>query len=63
MFAPRPKPRSKMQNESMINQKKIIDEYSVASLRIEMLFNETHLSTGTGFIWESENEISHNKLA
>src|ERR1700727_111097 len=35
----------------------LIDEYSLTAVPLEMTFRETHLSTGTGFIWENESQL------
>ncbi|UES55387.1 hypothetical protein GFK91_07060 [Roseibium aggregatum] len=34
-----------------------IDQYSVSTVPVEMFFNETFLSLGTGFVWESSGQI------
>ena len=35
----------------------LIDEYSLTAVPLEMTFRETHLYTGTGFIWENESQL------
>ncbi|AZO29998.1 trypsin-like peptidase domain-containing protein [Mesorhizobium sp. M1B.F.Ca.ET.045.04.1.1] len=34
-----------------------IDKYSVSTVPLEMFFNQTNLSQGTGFIWQTENDF------
>ncbi|TGS65556.1 hypothetical protein EN844_19370 [Mesorhizobium sp. M3A.F.Ca.ET.201.01.1.1] len=35
----------------------MIDSYSVSTVPLEMLFNQTNLSQGTGFIWKVGNDF------
>lgn len=34
-----------------------IDPYSVSTVPLEMFFNDTYLSLGTGFVWRMENDL------
>ena len=34
-----------------------IDQYSVSTVPIEMLFGSANLATGTGFVWEASGEF------
>jgi Trypsin-like peptidase domain len=35
----------------------VIDQYSLATVPLEMLFNNTSLSIGTGFLWSIDNQF------
>lgn len=35
----------------------IIDQYSLATVPLEMFFNDTHLAMGTGFVWKAGEQF------